>query len=77
MPPMRMIHWLQQEVQAKHICVDYVPSGDMLADRLTKLLLNTLFDQFIQQLGLVNVSDQLENSNQEHEISFENLGWFE
>jgi hypothetical protein len=52
-------------------------SGDMLTNRLTKPLLNTSFDQFIQQLGLVNVSDQLENSDQEHEISLENLGWFE
>jgi hypothetical protein len=70
-------HWLWQEVQTKRICVDYVPSGDMLADGLTKPLLNTSFDQFIQQLGLVDVSDRLENSDQEHEISLENLGWFE
>jgi hypothetical protein len=40
-------HWLWQEVQTKYICVDYVPSGDMLTDRLTKLLLNTSFDQFV------------------------------
>jgi hypothetical protein len=77
MPPTRTIHWLRQEVQAKRIRVDYVPSGDMLADGLTKPLLNTSFDQFVQQLGLVNVSDRLENSDQEHEISLENLGWCE
>jgi hypothetical protein len=52
-------HWLRQEVQAKRIRVDYMPSGEMLADGLTKPLINTSFDQFVQQLGLVDVSDRL------------------
>jgi hypothetical protein len=50
-------HWLWQEVQTKCIHVNYILSGDMLTDRLTKLLLNTSFDQFVQQLGLIDISD--------------------
>jgi hypothetical protein len=57
--------------------MDYMPSGEMLANSLTKPLINTSFDQFVQQLGLVNVSDQLESGNQDHEASLEHLGWFE
>jgi hypothetical protein len=53
-------HWLRQEAQAKRIRVDYVPSGDMLADGLTKPIINTSFDAFIHQLGLVEVSEKLQ-----------------
>ena len=70
-------HWLRQEVQAKRIRVDYMPSGEMLADGLTKPLINTSFDQFVQQLGLVDVSDRLESGDPGHEISLDHLGWFE
>ena len=69
-------YWLRQEVQTKHICVDYMPSGEMLADGLTKPIINTSFDQFVQQLGLVDVSDRLESSEQGHKVSLEHLGWF-
>jgi len=60
-------HWLRQEVQTKRIRVDYVPSGDMLAD------------QFIQQLRLIDVSDQLQLShgNKQKDVSLDQLGWFD
>jgi hypothetical protein len=70
-------HWLRQEAQAKRIRVDYMPSGEMLADGLTKPLINTSFDYFVQQLGLVDVSNRLESGDQDHEVSLEHLGWFE
>jgi hypothetical protein len=40
-------HWLWQEAQAKQIRVNYMPSGEMLADGLMKPLINTSFDQFV------------------------------
>jgi hypothetical protein len=57
--------------------VDYMPLGEMLANGLMKPLINTSFNQFVQQLGLVNVSDWLESGNQDHEASLEHLRWFE
>jgi hypothetical protein len=57
-------HWLRQEAQAKRIRVDYVPSGDMLADGLTKPIINTSFDAFIHQLGLVEVSEKLQQTRE-------------
>ena len=54
-----------------------MPSGEMLTDGLTKPLINTSFDQFVQQLGLVDVSDRLESGDPGHEVSLDHLGWFE
>ena len=73
-------HWLRQEAQAKRICIDYVPSGDMLADGLTKPVINTSFDRFIQQLGLIDISDKLQlsrGSEQKEDVSLDQLGWFD
>jgi hypothetical protein len=54
-----------------------MPLGEMLTDGLMKPLINTSFDQFVQQLGLVNVSDWLESGDQDHKALLEHLGWFE
>jgi hypothetical protein len=53
-----------------------MPLGEILTNGLIKPLINTSFDQFVQQLGLVDVSDRLESGNQDHEASLEHLGWF-
>lgn len=55
-------HWLRQEVEKGTIRVEYVPSGDMIADGLTKVLTNTSFAAFIQQLGLVDIADRLQTT---------------
>ncbi|RYP43571.1 hypothetical protein DL768_009862 [Monosporascus sp. mg162] len=41
------------------IRVDYTPTGDMLADGLTKALLREPFRHFREQLGLVDVTEAL------------------
>lgn len=45
--------WLRQEVQNGQISVDYVPTAQMVADGLTKLLPPQKHRIFVQQLGLV------------------------
>jgi hypothetical protein len=52
-------HWLRQEVSEKRIKVEYTPSKDMLADGFTKVLQNNAFRAFIQQLGLVDITEKL------------------
>jgi hypothetical protein len=49
----------------------------MLADGLTKPLLNTSFDKFVQQLGLIDVTDCLQANEPKLNVSLEDLGWFE
>lgn len=53
-------HWLRQEVQQNKIEVDYKPTTDMIADGLTKALSGPTFQQFVHQIGLVDVSCHLE-----------------
>ena len=53
-------HWLRQEVSANRIAVEYTPSKEMIADGLTKSLQASAFDDFVEQLGLVDISDRLE-----------------
>jgi hypothetical protein len=52
----------------------------MLADGLTKPVINTSFDRFIQQLGLIDISDKLQlshGSEQKEDVSLDQLGWFD
>jgi hypothetical protein len=49
-------HWLRQEVQANRIQIRWVPTHEMPADGLTKLLSRQKHEEFIKQLGLVDVS---------------------
>ena len=54
--------WLRQEVQAKRIRVEWVPTADMVADGLTKELPAQKHASFVRQLNLVDISQQLRNS---------------
>lgn len=40
--------------------LNYTKSAEMLADSLTKALLNDAFDRFVRQLGLADISEQLD-----------------
>ena len=53
-------HWLRQEVSANRIAVEYTPSKEMIADGLTKPLQAGAFEDFVEQIGLVDISDRLE-----------------
>jgi hypothetical protein len=52
-------HWLRQEAKNRTINVVYVPSGEMLADGLTKILPANNWPQFLEQLGLVDVKEHM------------------
>ncbi|CEL02103.1 hypothetical protein ASPCAL03275 [Aspergillus calidoustus] len=47
--------WLRQEVQAKHVDIRWVPSAEMPADGLTKVLPDQKHQEFMKMLGLVDV----------------------
>ena len=53
-------HWLRQEISTRQILVDYTRSQDMLADGFTKALQNNAFKNFVQQLGLVDIQERLD-----------------
>jgi hypothetical protein len=52
-------HWLRQEVQAGRIPVKWVPTDEMAADGLTKLLPRQKFARFIRQLGMEDIAHML------------------
>ncbi|KJZ71678.1 hypothetical protein HIM_08939 [Hirsutella minnesotensis 3608] len=52
-------HWLRQEVQKGTIKVTYRPSTELVADGLTKALQGSKFVEFTRQLGLHNITAQL------------------
>lgn len=51
--------WVRQEVQQNRLLITWLPTKDMLADGLTKILPRQLHKSFIKHLGLVNISDKL------------------
>jgi len=54
-------HWLRQEVQAKRLLIEYLPTANMPADGLTKALPKQKFKAFVKQLGLVDIKDLLKD----------------
>jgi hypothetical protein len=50
-------HWLRQEAEAGNIAVRWVPTAEMKADGLTKVLNKEKHQEFVKQLGLVDVED--------------------
>ncbi|CRG92922.1 hypothetical protein PISL3812_10003 [Talaromyces islandicus] len=54
-----MNHWLRQEVQDGRISVQWVPTGEMPADGLTKPLPRQKHQEFVQHLGLIEIGHLL------------------
>jgi len=54
-------NWLRQEVQARHIQIGWVPTADMLADGLMKILPRQKQENFVRQLGLVDIGHLLDD----------------
>lgn len=48
-------HWLRQEVKEGRIRIRWVPTGQMVADGLTKVLPRQKHEAFVKMLGLVDV----------------------
>src|SRR5436189_2364101 len=48
-------HWLHQEVQDNYLIINWVPTGDMPADGLIKVLSCQKHESFIRQLDLVDI----------------------
>ncbi|KAL2137689.1 hypothetical protein VTI28DRAFT_8559 [Corynascus sepedonium] len=67
-------HWLRQEVQNGTIDVKYTQSALMLADGLTKPLLNDAFDRFVKQLSLIDISEQLDERRRIEREAEEQMG---
>ncbi|KAJ3554331.1 hypothetical protein NPX13_g10642 [Xylaria arbuscula] len=65
-------HWLRQEVQRETLDVTYVPTGDMIADGLTKALPATKWAGFMTQLRLKDVKARILERKQK-EITQEDL----
>jgi len=51
-------HWLRQEAQARRIKVSYTPTDNMITDGLTKTLSSQKHQRFIQQIGLVDITQE-------------------
>jgi len=54
-------HWLRQEIRDGRITVEYVSTKKMIADGLTKALSRSEFNEFRQQINLVDIADQIAN----------------
>ena len=54
-------YWLRERTQNGDINIDWIATGDMVADGLTKLLPPQRHKRFIELLGLVDISPYLEN----------------
>jgi hypothetical protein len=52
-------HWLRQEATRRRIRVVYTPTNDMMADGLTKVLPYDAHQRFVQQVGLVDITEKL------------------
>lgn len=52
-------HWLRQEVQEGRISVEWVPTAEMAADGLTKLLPRQKHQKFVEMLGLADLRTRL------------------
>ena len=59
-------HWLRQEVQAGRIAVEWIRTAEMPADGLTKQLPRQKHEEFVRQLNLVDISNQLSNASNEN-----------
>lgn len=48
-------HFIKEKIEEGLICMSYIPSGDQLADVLTKGLNGGIFHEIISKLGMEDV----------------------
>ena len=70
-------HWLRQEVRDGRISVEHVPTKEMIANGLTKALSKGEFHEFLKQVNLVDIANQIADreakENQQEEIDHNSL----
>ena len=52
-------HWLHQEIRDRKITVEHVFIKKMIANRLIKALSKSKFNEFLQQVNLVNILNKI------------------
>ena len=52
-------HWLRQEYTARRVLFEWIPTTEMIADGFTKALPKQKFQNFVQMVGMVDISDRL------------------
>ena len=52
-------HWLRQEVRDGRITVQYVSTKNMIANGLTKALSKGEFNEFLRQVNMVDITNQI------------------
>jgi hypothetical protein len=52
--------WLRQEVQDKRLKIEWIPTAQMVADGFTKILPPQKHANFIKQLNLLDISEELQ-----------------
>ena len=62
--------WLRQEAEAGHLQVSWMATNQMPADGLTKSLSSQKHSTFVEQLGLVDIGDQLRGHSESEETSY-------
>jgi hypothetical protein len=68
--------WLRQEVEQKRIQVNWVPTDQMPADGLTKVLPRLKHESFVKQLGLEDIRSRITlRENKEAEERGELSAW--
>src|SRR4030095_16241097 len=70
-------HWLRQEVRDGRITVEHVSTKKMIANGLTKALARTEFNEFLQQVNLIDITSQIlkrdAEENQQEELNHNSL----
>jgi hypothetical protein len=56
-------HWLRQEVQAGNLKVEWISTLDQAADGFTKALPRQKFENFINQLGMVDIKELIDDED--------------
>lgn len=52
-------HWLRQEVQAKRLPIEWIPTANMPADGFTKILPRQKHERFKKMLRLNDIKDRI------------------
>lgn len=60
---MLKVFWARQEVEGGRLAVQWVPTAKMLADGFTKILPRQKHRDFVHQVGLVDISLELEKDS--------------